>query len=290
MTQSMADPWARWLLHDRHGGDPERLRSTLERLYPVRDRTLDNARVTEGDVVLDVGAGSGLIAFGALQRIGANGRVIFLDQSRELLDHCRALAEEMGVADRCGFVRASAEDLSPIADASVDVVTTRAVVQYVPDKGRAFREFFRVLGPGGRVSMRESINGFGFPEPPHLFWGYDVTPVWEIAERVRKLVEPPGYGPLLDFDERDLLEHAERAGFGEVHLELRADIAPREPEEWEEFLRAPQPPPGMSPGEAIGRELTAEEAERFTAHLRPLVEAGRGTRRWAAAYLWTAKL
>ncbi len=290
MTQSMADPWARWLLHDRHGGDPERLRSTLERLYPVRDRILENARVAEGDVVLDVGTGSGLIAFGALERVGPGGRVVFLDQSQDLLDHCRALSEEMGVLDRCDFVRAAADELSPVADASVDVVTTRAVVQYVPDKERVFQAFFRVLRPGGRVSMYERINSFGFPEPPHLFWGYDVSPVQVLAERVRRLVEPPGYGPLLDFDERDLLAHAERAGFGEVHLELRADVVPREPEAWEEFLRAPQPPPGVSPREAMERALSLEEAERFTAHLHPLVEAGRGTRWWAAAYLWAAKL
>ncbi len=290
MAQHVADPWARWLLHDRHGGDPERLRSTLDRLYPVRDRILENGQVSEGDVVLDVGAGSGLVAFGALGRVGPSGRVVFLDQSWELLDHCRALAREMGALDRCAFVRASAENLSPVADASADVVTTRAVVQYVPDKERVFREFFRVLRPGGRVSMRERINSFGFPEPPHLFWGYDVTPVQDLAGRLRRLVEPPGYGVLLDFDERDLLGFAERAGFGEVHLELQADVAPREPEAWEEFLRAAQPPPGISPGEAIERELTTEEAERFVSHLRPLVEAGRGTRRWAAAYLWAAKL
>jgi arsenite methyltransferase len=71
---------------------------------------------------------------------------------------CRETAEAMGVSERCSFVRASAEDLTGIADASVDVVTTRSVLIFVADKDRAFGEFFRVLTPGGRASLHEPIN------------------------------------------------------------------------------------------------------------------------------------
>ncbi|HEX6510314.1 MAG TPA: hypothetical protein VF221_22010, partial [Chloroflexota bacterium] len=87
------DIWARWLLEVRHGGDADCLQRTLDELAPVRDRVLDKASLGESDVVLDVGAGDGLIAFGALPRIGANGRVIFSDVSRDLLEHCAKLTE-----------------------------------------------------------------------------------------------------------------------------------------------------------------------------------------------------
>ena len=65
-------------------------------------------------------------------------------------------------------MQAAAEDLAPIADESVDVVTTRSVVIYVTEKQRAFDEFHRVLRPGGRLSMFEPINSFAFPEPDDL--------------------------------------------------------------------------------------------------------------------------
>ena len=161
----MADPnldqWAQWLLHRRHGGDPEALRQALAFLHPVRDRVLDNAKVRGGETVLDVGCGDGLIAFGALARVGETGAVIFSDISQDLLDHARRLAEQMGALDRCRFVHASADDLAAIEDASVDVVTTRSVLIYVADKRRAFAEFSRVLKPGGRLSIFEPINRFG---------------------------------------------------------------------------------------------------------------------------------
>ena len=104
MTRPARDKWAEWLLERRHGGNPEDLEATLNYLYPVRNRVLDNAGIGEGDVVLDVGAGDGLIAFGALERVGNLGAVIFSDVSQDLLDHARSLAEETGVIDRCSFI------------------------------------------------------------------------------------------------------------------------------------------------------------------------------------------
>src|SRR5258708_29059641 len=65
------DRWHRWLLEVRHGGDDAyRERMSAETLYPWRDEILDKARLQPGDTLLDVGAGDGLIAFGALDRLG----------------------------------------------------------------------------------------------------------------------------------------------------------------------------------------------------------------------------
>lgn len=55
----------------------------------------------------------------------------------------------MGDLFRASFVCASADDLSQIASGSVDVVTARSVLIYVADKAQCFREFYRVLKPGG---------------------------------------------------------------------------------------------------------------------------------------------
>lgn len=137
VSEPVRDQWAEWMLHRRCGGDPEQLRCALDYLYPVRDRILDNAMVAAGETLLDVGTGDGLFAFGALERVGGSGRVIFSDVSQDLLDHDRTLAEGMGVAARCRFVGASADDLSALPDASVDIVTTRSVLIYVAAKQRA---------------------------------------------------------------------------------------------------------------------------------------------------------
>jgi arsenite methyltransferase len=139
------DKWAAWLLHRRHGEDSEQQKKAFEYLLPIRDRVLDNAHIRSGDTVLDVGAGDGLIAFGALARIGTKGRVIFSDVSSDLLRHAQSLAREAGYENQLSFVEARAEDLSPIPDATVDVVTTRSVLIYVEEELRAFREFHRVL-------------------------------------------------------------------------------------------------------------------------------------------------
>lgn len=56
------------------------------------------------------------------------------------------------------LVRKGAEDLSAIANDSVDLVTTRSVIIYVDDKRRAFSEFLRVFKPGGRTALFEPID------------------------------------------------------------------------------------------------------------------------------------
>jgi arsenite methyltransferase len=97
MTQSTTDIWAQWLLHRRHGGDRERLKATLDQLYPVRDKVLSYAQLGDGDTLLDVGCGDGLIAFGALER-RTTCRVVFVDISQDLLDHAASLARQMQLA------------------------------------------------------------------------------------------------------------------------------------------------------------------------------------------------
>jgi arsenite methyltransferase len=95
MTEPLRDQWAEWLLNRGTAGDKA---GWVEFLRPVRDRVLENASLSECDTLLDVGAGDGMIAFGALERMGAGGQVIFADVSQDLLDHSRALAKERGLS------------------------------------------------------------------------------------------------------------------------------------------------------------------------------------------------
>jgi ubiquinone/menaquinone biosynthesis C-methylase UbiE len=284
----VSDRWADWIRTRRAGGDAEYEANMLEQLRAVRDRVLDNAALRAGETLLDVGCGNGLIAFGALER-GAR-EVVFADISEPLLQDSRELAEAVGLLDRCRFVEASAEDLGLIDDSSVDVVTTRSVLIYVEDKERAFREFQRVLRPGGRISLFEPINRFGMEER-RCTWGYALDGVEDLMPKVNDVFEryQSRNDPMLDFDERDLLELAERAGFFPIKLHYEADIEPPEARRWETFAAMSGNPKVPTFAEAMGEALTEEERARLIAAMRPAVEEGRGAWRMAHSYLWAVK-
>ena len=294
LGQSKQDIWKAWLLQRRFGGDKALLeRSLQEFLIPIRDKILDKAALQEGETLLDVGCGNGLVAFGALDRLTA-GRVIFSDISQELLDHSAQLAKQMGVADRCEFVPASADDLSAIPDGSVDVVTTRSVLIYVANKAKAFDEFFRVLKRNGRISLFEPINSFGHPPPRYSFSGFDVTPIMDITDKIKAVylaLQPPETDPMLNFDERDLFSLAEAAGFSEIDLELNLQLKSN-PDilTWDVFLKRAGNPKIPSLAEAMDEVLSEEEKEQFSAHVRPQVESGKGQIRSSLAYLCATKI
>lgn len=292
MASSIQDAWAQWLLQRRHGGDAQEQQAMLTVLHRYRETVLGHAQVAAGEVLLDAGTGDGLIAFGALPLVGEQGKVILSDISQDLLAHCRSLAQQRGVQDRCAFLQASADDLHALEDGSVDVVTTRSVLVFVPAKEQAFREFWRVLKAGGRLSIFEPINRFGYPEPAHQLWGYDVTTVQPLARKVRAVydhLQPPSTDPMLDFDERDLLRWVEQAGFAEIHLDLQVEIGSRAPAHWEVWVHQAGNPRIPTREEAMQQALTTAEVDQLTAHLRPLVEQGKGTMRSAVAYLWARK-
>jgi arsenite methyltransferase len=297
LTEPYGDIWSRWLLEQRHGGDPDQLKAVLDYLLPVRDKVLDRAGLGEDGTLLDVGCGDGLIGFGALQRVPSS-QVIFSDISAELLGQVETLAEKMRVTERMQVLQAPADDLSAVPAESVDVVTTRSVLIYVKDKAKALDEFFRVLKPGGRLSIFEPINRFTYPEPAELFCGYDVGSVADLAQKVKQVFEryqPTGSDPMLDFDERDLIWLVAESGFEEIHLEYRMDIEPMMKASgcasgnWQVFLNSAGNPKIPTMGEAFAQALSPKEQEKFEAHLRPLVEGNLGINKSAVAYLWARK-
>ena len=156
-TDSQSDVWSEWLLHHRHGDDCTYGAVVRDVVAGYADRVLDAAQLSPGMTLADIGAGEGLIAFRAIDRIGSSLSVILTDISAPMLRHTEALAVQREVRNQCTFLECSAEKLGEIADSSVDVVTTRAVLAYVVDKKAAVREFYRVLKPGGRISLAEPI-------------------------------------------------------------------------------------------------------------------------------------
>ncbi|MDX1620396.1 MAG: methyltransferase domain-containing protein [Nitriliruptorales bacterium] len=276
------DRWARWLLHDRFAGDEAALERMLRQLEPIRDRVLDAARIRDGDTVLDVGAGDGLIGFGALERSEPDGVTLFCDVSAELLDTCREIARSLDVTDRCRFIQTRAEHLDGIPDANVDAVVLRSVLIYVEDKAAAFDAFHRVLRPGGRLSLFEPINRTMQRLNSGTVFGYDARSIRDLVERIRGgFNEAVGgdSGPMLGFDEVDLVRAADQAGFVKVDAEVRIvqrSKARLGPTDWETFLAQRPNPLAPTVGEAIAASLSENEVARLREHLEPQVREGTG--------------
>ena len=289
------DHWSRWLRERRDAGDERQRTAILDMLGPVRERVLAFAEPLDGATLLDVGTGDGLIGLEALTRVGERGTVIFSDISDALLAHAIEAVAAAGSLDRARFVSTQADDLAEIADASVDVVTTRSVLIYVADKAGAFAAMHRVLRPGGRISLFEPINSLTYPEAADRFWGYDVSAVSGLADKVKRTfreISDPAAATMLDFDDRDLVRLAEAAGFSRIHLECHIDVETRADMgaiDIETLLDSAPNPLAPTARESIDAALSADERDVFVAHLRRAVDAGDRLRRGAVAYLAASK-
>jgi arsenite methyltransferase len=293
---AQADVWSDWLLHHRHADDPAYSAAIRAAVAGYADRVLDRAQLAAGMTLADIGAGEGLIAFRAIDRVGPSLRVMLTDISGPMLRYAEAMAAQLNVRNQCTFQECAADHLDHLDDASVDVVATRAVLAYVSDKPAALREFVRVLKPGGRLSICEPIlqdEAFFARALRKRVDAHGAEPVdrflvllhrWKAAQ-FPDTEELCAKSPIANYSERDLLNFVRSAGFTEIHLQLEIDVMPSLITSWDVFLGS-SPHPWAAPlGRILEEQFTMEERQFFEQTVRPTVESGKNVMTDRVVYL-----
>jgi len=185
-TVSQTDPFTQFKTMQREGWA---LFAPLETLTTPPAATLVSfAGIRDGDKVLDVCCGTGVVAVMAARR---GAQVSGLDLTPALLERARVNARQAGVPVE--FTEGDVENL-PFADASFDVVVSQFGHMFAPRPNVAIAEMLRVLKPGGRIAFSTwppelftgkmfSLVGQYLPSPPA---GAAPPPLWGNPEVVRE--------------------------------------------------------------------------------------------------------
>jgi len=148
------------------------------------------AAIKAGDTVVDLGSGAGNDCFVARALTGETGRVIGIDMTEPMIEKAGNNLKKLGYSN-VEFRLGDIEDM-PVTSDSTDVVISNCVLNLVPDKRKAFSEIFRILKPGGHLSVSDIVLRGELPEKIRLaaeMYAGCVSGAIEIEEYLRLIMQ-----------------------------------------------------------------------------------------------------
>ena len=211
--------WTEWLKKNRFAGQtPEMIEQTTRWLEAVRDVILVYSELKQNETIIDIGCGTGLLAFKALELQDCKGKVIFSDKFQDCIDDCKRILDESGIKDGYELLQCPVEHIA-LPESSVHKAVMRSVLVHVVNKQPAINEIYRILKPGGKFCAFEPVIRSN-------------TRYWQILDPMRidryedfkraenEMMENP-LDSLCNFDENTLRTNLEIAGFSIPEVKLQ---------------------------------------------------------------------
>ncbi|MEI7474554.1 MAG: methyltransferase domain-containing protein [bacterium] len=278
--------WTEWLKKSRFSYmTEEQKEQTLRWLLIVKDKVLANAKIKPTDIVIDIGTGTGLLAFGAMETVKDTGKIIAMDVSEDCVEECLKIAKECDIN-----LETLVSDIYNIKlnDNFVDVAVMRSVLVHVPDKQKSFAEIYRILKPQGHLSFFEPVvssNTKYYELISHNIKNYDKF------KEVELQIMNDQESPLTNFTAETLLAHMEEAGFKNINLETAEEksIYTVKAEMVEPWFNTPTSPGNPSLKDKLSKYFNDNEVNEFIENIKQDLDGKEITVKMVSVYGYAEK-